>query len=115
MPGPPDPGLALGLRTWKLPFGHHGGNHPVSDLRTQAVWITSQNHNYCVEWDARVEQDWELTLLNLNDRTVEGFRHRELAVQAVQFHPEGGPGPHDAFGVFRDFLGTVRRAGVETP
>src|SRR5205085_11562848 len=111
-------GLAAGMPTYKLPFGHHGGNHPVSDVRTGGVWITSQNHNYCVRFEGPAAKEWELTLLNLNDRTVEGFRHRELPVMTAQFHPEAGPGPHDAYGIFSEFLDQVRRgrrAGAVAP
>jgi carbamoyl-phosphate synthase small subunit len=103
---------ALGLATYKLRYGHHGGNHPVGDLATGRVAITSQNHNYCVEWGAAADAEWEQTLRNLNDRTVEGFRHRRLPVTAVQFHPEGGPGPHDSLPVFEDF---ARSLAAEVP
>jgi carbamoyl-phosphate synthase small subunit len=105
-------GQAAGFKTYKLPFGHHGGNHPVADVKDRAVWITSQNHNYCVEFPSGGSKDWSQTLVNLNDQTVEGFRHRELPVMAVQFHPEAGPGPHDAFRLFPDFLEAVRGGGA---
>ncbi len=101
-------GQAAGMKTFKLSFGHHAANHPVADVRTGAVWITSQNHNYCVQWDEAASKDWEITLRNLNDKTMEGFRHRTLPVTAIQFHPEAGPGPHDAFSIFPDFLAQVR-------
>jgi len=96
---------ALGASTYKLPFGHHGGNHPVRHLATGAVEITSQNHNYCVADDSSVAAD--VTHVNLNDETVEGLRARELAAFSVQYHPEAGPGPHDArylFGLFDELI-----------
>ncbi len=95
-------GLALGGRTFKLPFGHHGGNHPVRDERTGRVEITSQNHNYAVDVDS-LSGDVELTHVNLNDGVVEGFRLRDVPAFAVQYHPEAGPGPHDAAYLFEEF------------
>jgi len=96
-------GLALGGATFKLKFGHRGGNHPVQDQRSRKIAITSQNHGYAV--DARsLPAAVEVTHVNLNDRTCEGFRHRDLPLFAVQYHPEAAPGPHDAQGLFRDFL-----------
>lgn len=88
-------GLALGARTYKLRFGHHGGNHPVRDLRTGRVLITSQNHGFAVEAQS-LPAGTSLTFESLNDRTLEGFEVPDLRVRAVQFHPEAGPGPHDA-------------------
>ena len=93
--------LALGLEAYKLPFGHHGGNHPVRDLATGRVEITSQNHNFCVADDA--VSGVELTHLNLNDQTVEGLRSLEVAAFSVQYHPEAGPGPHDSRYLFDRF------------
>jgi carbamoyl-phosphate synthase small subunit len=95
-------GLALGGRTYKLKFGHHGGNHPVMDLRTGRVEITSQNHNYCVDIES-LGGKVELTHRNLYDGTEEGMRHRDLPLMSVQHHPEAGPGPNDAAHVFKSF------------
>jgi carbamoyl-phosphate synthase small subunit len=100
-------GLALGGRTVKLPYGHRGGNHPVQDVLTGQVLITSQNHGFAVEGDTGGvpgASGLEVTHLNLNDGTVEGIRHREAPIFAVQYHPEASPGPHDAQGHFRQFL-----------
>jgi len=97
-------GLALGGRTYKLKFGHRGGNHPVKDLRTGRVEITAQNHGFSVDPDSLSENDVEFTHLNLNDQTLEGFRHRREPVVAVQYHPEAAPGPHDSFYLFTDFM-----------
>jgi carbamoyl-phosphate synthase small subunit len=96
-------GLALGARTFKLKFGHRGANHPVSDLATGTVAITSQNHGFAVE-DATLPPEIESTHRNLNDGTLEGFRHRTLPILAAQFHPEAAPGPHDANVLFASFL-----------
>ena len=97
-------GLALGGRTYKLKFGHRGGNHPVKDLRTGRVEITAQNHGFSVDPDSLSENDVEYTHINLNDQTLEGFRHRREPVMAVQYHPESAPGPHDSFYLFSDFV-----------
>jgi carbamoyl-phosphate synthase small subunit len=99
-------GLAFGCKTIKLKFGHHGANHPVMDLATREVAITSQNHGFAVPEDffKKEGQAFELTHLNLNDRTVEGMRHRELPIFSVQYHPEASPGPHDAVSLFDRFL-----------
>jgi carbamoyl-phosphate synthase small subunit len=96
-------GHALGGRTFKLKFGHRGANHPVADLRTRAVAITSQNHGFAVDAES-LGPDVEQTHRNLNDGTLEGFQHRSLAVLAAQFHPEAAPGPHDANVLFDGFL-----------
>jgi carbamoyl-phosphate synthase small subunit len=95
-------GLAMGGRTYKLKFGHHGGNHPVKDLATNRVEITSQNHNYCVDIKSLRGQA-ELTHLNLYDGTEEGMRHAEFPLFSVQHHPEAGPGPNDSVHLFRRF------------
>jgi carbamoyl-phosphate synthase small subunit len=97
-------GLALGGRTYKLKFGHRGGNHPVKDLRSGRVEITAQNHGFTVDPDSLKESDVEFTHINLNDQTLEGFRHRSEPVMAVQYHPEAAPGPHDSFHLFTDFV-----------
>ena len=97
-------GLALGGHTYKLKFGHRGGNHPVKDLRSGRVEITAQNHGFTVDPDSLRQSDIELTHINLNDQTLEGFRHRNEPVVAVQYHPEGAPGPHDSFYLFSDFV-----------
>ncbi len=97
-------GLALGGRTFKLKFGHRGGNHPVKDLRSGQVEITAQNHGFCVDPDSLRESEVEFTHINLNDQTLEGFRHRTMPAFAVQYHPESAPGPHDSFYLFNDFM-----------
>ena len=96
-------GLAVGGKTFKLKFGHRGGNQPVKDLRTGKVAITSQNHGFAVD-PASLPKEMEVTHINLNDRTVEGMRHRELPVFSVQYHPEAAPGPHDAAYFFSQFV-----------
>jgi len=97
-------GLALGGRTYKLKFGHRGGNHPVKDLRSGRVEITSQNHGFAVDPSSLRESEVEFTHVNLNDSTLEGFRHRSEPIVAVQYHPEAAPGPHDSFYLFGDFV-----------
>ena len=99
-------GLALGGRTYKLKFGHHGGNHPVKDLATGKVEITSQNHGFVVDPDSLLEagQKVEVTHVNLNDQTVEGIRHLEIPAFSVQYHPEAAPGPHDSHYLFQRFI-----------
>jgi carbamoyl-phosphate synthase small subunit len=96
--------LALGARTYKLPFGHHGANHPVKELATGRVTITSQNHGFAVDADSCPSRGLEVTHVNLNDGTCEGIRHRSLPLFAVQYHPEAAPGPHDAHHLFRRFV-----------
>ncbi|MGQ9569825.1 MAG: glutamine-hydrolyzing carbamoyl-phosphate synthase small subunit [Thermodesulfovibrionales bacterium] len=95
-------GLALGGNTYKLKFGHHGGNHPVMDLKTEKVEITSQNHNFCVDIES-LKGQVKLTHKNLYDETEEGMRHVELPIFSVQYHPEAGPGPNDARYIFKRF------------
>jgi len=102
-------GLALGGRTYKLKFGHHGGNHPVKDLKTGKVHITVQNHGFCVDIDSLNGRDVEVTHLNLNDQTLEGMRHQKLPAFSVQFHPEAAPGPHDANYLFTEFVSMMEQ------
>ena len=97
-------GLALGGRTYKLKFGHHGSNHPVKNLLTGHVEITSQNHGFVVDPDSLPASDVDITHINLNDHTNEGMRHRSLPFFSVQYHPEASPGPHDSHYLFRDFI-----------
>ena len=103
-------GLALGAATFKLKFGHRGANHPVKELATGRISITAQNHGYAVAPDT-LPEEVEATHVNLNDGTCEGFRHRELPLFAVQYHPESSPGPHDADHLFRRFLDLVDGGG----
>jgi carbamoyl-phosphate synthase small subunit len=100
--------LASGARIYKLPFGHHGGNHPVQDLSTGRVEITAQNHNYAVEPDSLKGLPLQVTHTNLYDGTIEGLRHGDLPVSCVQYHPEASPGPHDSLYILRRFLGSLK-------
>jgi carbamoyl-phosphate synthase small subunit len=102
-------GLALGGRTYKLKFGHHGGNQPVKDLATGKVEITSQNHGFCVDMDSLGDRA-TVTHLNLNDRTVEGLAVNGQPTFSVQYHPEASPGPHDARYLFRRFVDMMERS-----
>ncbi|MDH5761581.1 MAG: glutamine-hydrolyzing carbamoyl-phosphate synthase small subunit [Nitrospinota bacterium] len=95
--------LALGGKTYKLQFGHHGGNQPVMDLNKRKVEITSQNHGFAVDQQTG-NDDVEVTCINLNDQTVEGIRHKKYPVSSVQYHPEASPGPQDSSYLFRDFV-----------
>jgi len=112
-------GLTFGAQTEKMPYGHRGGNHPVKELSTGRVLITSQNHGFAVSGDADAipgAPELEVTHVNLNDKTVEGLRHRSKPIFAVQYHPEAAPGPHDARPLFDEFLETVRsHAGTSGP
>jgi carbamoyl-phosphate synthase small subunit len=101
-------GYAVGGKTFKLKFGHRGGNQPVKDLRTGKVAITSQNHGFAVDAES-LPQDVEVTHINLNDQTVEGLAHKSLPVFSVQYHPEAAPGPNDATYFFRQFAELIDR------
>ncbi|HEX5315203.1 MAG TPA: glutamine-hydrolyzing carbamoyl-phosphate synthase small subunit [Candidatus Kapabacteria bacterium] len=99
--------LALGGNTYKLKFGHRGANHPVKNLMSEKIEITSQNHGFAVDWKS-MPKDCELTHLNLNDHTVEGFRHTKLPIFAVQYHPEASPGPHESDYLFTQFMHAMK-------
>ena len=99
----------FGAETFKMKFGHHGGNQPVMDLTTEKVEITAQNHSFAVD-PSRLPDEVDVTHTNLNDKTVEGIRHRELPAFSVQYHPEAAPGPHDALYLFRRFRETILQA-----
>ena len=106
---------AVGLETFKLPFGHRGGNHPVKDLRTGRIAITAQNHGFAVRGEAgrRLQTDVgeaELTHVNLYDGTIEGIRLLDVPAGCVQYHPEAGPGPHDSVGLFDEFIAEIEAA-----
>lgn len=100
--------LALGASTYKLRFGHHGGNQPVMDLQTRKVEITAQNHGFAV-MENSVKDDVEIISINLNDRTVEGIRHKKYPLISVQYHPEASPGPHDSSYLFQQFIQLMKK------
>ncbi len=100
-------GLALGGKTYKLKFGHHGGNHPVLNLETNKVEITAHNHGFAVDPDSLKVSEVVLTHRNLNDNTLEGLRHRSMPLFSVQYHPEASPGPHDSAYLFEQFVKTM--------
>jgi carbamoyl-phosphate synthase small subunit len=101
-------GLALGGKTFKLKFGHHGSNHPVQNLQNQKVEITAQNHGFCVDPESLPSSDVEVTHINLNDHTNEGMRHKSLPLFSVQYHPEASPGPHDSHYLFTKFTDMMK-------
>jgi carbamoyl-phosphate synthase small subunit len=104
-------GLALGGKTFKLKFGHRGSNHPVINKITGKVEITSHNHGFAVDPDSLNANDLEITHVNLNDETLEGFRHRNHPVFCVQYHPEASPGPHDSTPLFAEFRALIEKHG----
>lgn len=107
--------IALGGETFKLKFGHRGGNHPVKNLRTGGIEITSQNHGFAVDPKSLDPATIEITHVNLNDDTNEGLRHRELPIFSVQYHPEASPGPHDSDYLFEQFISMMERESVSVP
>lgn len=102
-------GLALGGKTYKLKFGHHGANHPVKDLENDRIGITSQNHGFCVDFNSLNKEEVEVIHINLNDQTVEGLRHKKYPLYSIQYHPEAAPGPHDARYLFKEFIKMMER------
>jgi carbamoyl-phosphate synthase small subunit len=100
---------ALGGKTYKLKFGHRGANHPVKDLETGCVSITSQNHGFCVDIDSLNQKEVRLTQINLNDNTLEGLEHKKIPAFSVQYHPEASPGPHDSDYLFQRFYDMVKK------
>jgi carbamoyl-phosphate synthase small subunit len=101
-------GLALGGKTFKLKFGHHGANHPVKNLLTEQVEITAQNHGFCVDPESLPSSEVEITHVNLNDHTNEGMRHKSKPLFSVQYHPEASPGPHDSHYLFTQFTDLMK-------
>lgn len=102
-------GLAFGGKTFKLKFGHHGGNHPVKNLKTGKIEITAQNHGFAVDIDSLNPNSIEMTHINLNDNTLEGIRHKRLPIFSVQYHPEASPGPHDSLYLFKQFIDFLKK------
>ena len=100
--------MANGAGIRKMKFGHRGGNHPVKDLNRDRVYITSQNHGYCVDEHTIDGTDLEITQINLNDKTIEGLRHKTLNAMSVQYHPEASPGPMDTMFLFDEFLKNLK-------
>jgi len=105
-------GLALGGKTFKLKFGHRGTNQPVKNLLTGRIEITSQNHGFAVDTESLEGKNIEITHINLNDNTLEGFRHKELPIFTAQYHPEASPGPHDAKYLFDEFKNMMQKSNA---
>lgn len=103
--------LAYGAKTDKLLFGHRGANHPVKEIETGKVWMTSQNHSYVVTKDSIDKEQFSVTYRNVNDQSIEGLKHNKLPIETVQFHPEAHPGPNDTHHIFEHFLQTIRKVG----
>jgi carbamoyl-phosphate synthase small subunit len=101
-------GLAFGGKTFKLKFGHRGANHPVKNIVTGRVEITTQNHGFCVDGESIKDPEIQITHINLNDQTLEGMRHRSLPIFSVQYHPEASPGPHDSSYLFDEFINLMK-------
>ncbi len=99
----------FGLSIYKMKFGHHGGNHPVKDLENGKISVTAQNHNYAIGKENLDKKGFLVTHINLNDRTIEGIKHRELPIMSIQYHPEASPGPHDAEYLFQKFASIVQK------
>ncbi len=106
-------GLALGGKTYKLKFGHHGANHPVKDMIDQSIGITSQNHGFCVDMSSLESGDIEIMDINLNDQTLEGFQHTRMPILSFQHHPEAAPGPHDVQCFFKRFITMMEKQAKE--
>ena len=102
-------GLALGGKTYKLKFGHHGANHPVKDFEGNRIGITSQNHGFCVDVNSLNHEEVEVIHTNLNDQSVEGIKHKKFPAFAIQYHPESAPGPHDARYLFKQFIDMIEQ------
>lgn len=103
--------LAYGANTAQLPFGHRGGNHPIKEIETGKVWITSQNHGYFVTDQSIDDNEFIITYKNVNDQSIEGLKHRKLPIETVQFHPEAHPGPIDTYAIFNQFLQKIKQTG----
>jgi len=101
--------MAMGGKIYKLKFGHHGGNHPVKDIRTGKVFISVQNHGFCTDIDSLNKDEVEITHINLNDNSLEGIRYKRYPIFSVQFHPECSPGPHDTKYLFKEFIALMQK------